>query len=282
MAGAGCGSWRIPWIRERGQEVCIQPLALPWFVVSLDQNHYARIAFPQCADVMWGFRPRKLSTTDNPFQFKLPSVGRLVGRWDVVAPLVVVKTLNLIVVCWIAVVVWGGICVVSTFFSQILSLDYRAGRGEHKQERRKLVLNEGHLSLIYRHLKQAQNVRPEWVKMETLNQDLNKKNQDRILSALIKKKGGEAVRKSVRWVRMNCSDQVGGGKDLWACSDSLLCWECWFVMEGPHTLVALALHNSLHPWTLLAGADSRVPCWLPPFVIITSHALVTEKMRTHL
>lgn len=51
-------------------------------------------------------------------------MGRLVGRWEVVDPLVVVKTLNFVVVGRRVVVEYGGVSVVSIFFSQILSLDY--------------------------------------------------------------------------------------------------------------------------------------------------------------
>lgn len=52
-----------------------------------------------------------------------PSVGRLVGRWEVVDPLVVVKTLNLVVVGRRVVVEYRGVSVVSIVFSQILSFD---------------------------------------------------------------------------------------------------------------------------------------------------------------
>lgn len=52
-----------------------------------------------------------------------PSVGRLVGRWEVVDPLVVVKTLNLVVVGRRVVVEYRGVSVVSILLSQILSFD---------------------------------------------------------------------------------------------------------------------------------------------------------------
>lgn len=65
-------------------------------------------------------------------------MGRLVGRWEVVDPLVVVKTLNFVVVGRRAVLEYGGVSVVSIFFSQILSFDCGETR---KTKKRKLILS---------------------------------------------------------------------------------------------------------------------------------------------
>ena len=65
-------------------------------------------------------------------------MGRLVGRWEVVDPLVVVKTLNFVVVGRRVVVEYGGVSVVSTFFSQILSFDCWETT---KTKTRKLILS---------------------------------------------------------------------------------------------------------------------------------------------
>lgn len=65
-------------------------------------------------------------------------MGRLVGRWDVVDPLVVVKTLNFVVVGRKVVMEYGGVSVVSIFFSQILSFDCWETT---KTKKRKLILS---------------------------------------------------------------------------------------------------------------------------------------------
>lgn len=68
-----------------------------------------------------------------------PSVGRLVGRWEVVGPLVVVKTLNLVVVGRRVVVEYRGVSVASIFFSQILSFDCR----ETTETRKRKLIRSG-------------------------------------------------------------------------------------------------------------------------------------------
>lgn len=64
-------------------------------------------------------------------------MGRLVGRWEVLDPLVVVKTLNFVVVGRKVVVEYGGVSVVSAF-SQILYFDCWEAA---KTKSRKLILS---------------------------------------------------------------------------------------------------------------------------------------------